>query len=39
MDGVAAPLAVLLSLLFSLDVQIHRAADNHQAKNDGQYRF
>jgi len=38
-DGVAVPFAVLPLFLFPLDVQIHRAADNHQAKNDGQYRF
>jgi hypothetical protein len=38
-DGVAVPFAVLPLFLFSFNVQIHRAADNHQAQHDGQYRF
>jgi hypothetical protein len=33
--AVSRPFAALSLFIFPLDMQIHRAADNHQTKHDG----
>jgi hypothetical protein len=34
-DGVAVPFAAAPLFLFPFEMQVRRAADNHQAKHDG----